>query len=477
MTVVDCGQHTFKVLKSEDLRERCFENFKLLRTPGSFRESLINEAFWNEILGRSERQQRQLIVSLPISSLRSAREELCEFLFEKCLGSQTSVCILSSTFLATLGAGLSTALVIDIGEEGTRVTPVDEGYPLPHCSAHGRIGGAALTSQMVEILKAQSPEPNASSAGSWAVAESAKERFAWVAQDFNVELQRLKTGVVAPTSLTTTRSLEMDQMIREKGFTCGELLFDMRSTAALAGDTLPELVMSSLRLQSNINLRGKLLGNMLLVGGTANLPGIHTRLVSEVRAQSKWVAPGQPLDMVKTVMFEKASGDASASPASLACLGGSLLAECTAVKDLSITRAAYQQYGPQVVHQMFLWCFWRTIHTEIRPATHRELRLQVIQCRGQGPSGQAAKRPSGRTSWTWALQTSSDCDELWGEIGRNPIQQKEKRHAMHCYAVCQDLFRHVHFEELLFHTCPWTWFCRCSCVRSHKQDRWFGSVS
>lgn len=354
MTVVDCGQHTFKVLKNEDLRERCFENFKLLRTPGSFRESLINEAFWNEILGRSERQQRQLIVSLPISSLRSAREELCEFLFEKCLGSQTSVCILSSTFLATLGAGLSTALVIDIGEEGTRVTPVDEGYPLPHCSAHGRIGGAALTSQMVEILKAQSPEPNASSAGSWAVAESAKERFAWVAQDFNVELQRLKTEVVAPASLTTTRSSEMDQMIREKGFTCGELLFDMRSTAALAGDTLPELVMSSLRLQSNINLRGKLLGNMLLVGGTANLPGIHTRLVSEVRAQSKWVAPGQPLDMVKTVMFEKPSGDASASPASLACLGGSLLAECTAVKDLSITRAAYQQYGPQVVHQMFL---------------------------------------------------------------------------------------------------------------------------
>ena len=344
-TVVDCGQHTFKAGETGDLRERCF---KQLRTPGSFRESLVNEAFWKEILGGSD--ERQLIVSLPISSLRSAREELCEFLFEKCLGSRTSVCMLSSTFLATLGAGLSTALVIDIGEEGTRVTPVDEGYPLPHCSAHGRIGGAALTSQMVEILKAQSPELNASGAGSWAVAESAKERSAWVAQDFNVELQRLKTGTVA----TTTRSSEVDQRLREKGFMCGELLFDMRSTAALAGDTLPELVMTSLRLQSNINLRGKLLGNMLLVGGTANLPGIHTRLVSEVRAQSKWVAPGQPLDMVKTVMFETPSGDASASPASLACLGGSLLAECNAMKDLSITRAAYQQYGPQVVHQMFL---------------------------------------------------------------------------------------------------------------------------
>lgn len=321
--VVDCGQHSFKAGEVGDRP-------KVVRTKPNFRESLVDETFWESITGK--RPTDQLIVSLPSSSLRSAREELCEFLFEKVGGgagktSVTSVCILSSTFLATLGAGLSTALVIDIGEAETRVIPVEEGYPLPHCSAHGRIGGAALTSYMLQDMSL--PEVSVSADA----AESAKERFAWVAQDFNAELQRLKM-------LSTSRESQRSKHLKTSGFMCGELLFDARS-----GDTLPELVMTSLRLQSNINLRGKLLGNMLLIGGTAQLPGIQTRLVSEVRAQSKWVAPGQPLDMVK--VYEK-------EPAVLAWMGGSLLAECDAVKDLSITREAYEKYGPQVVHRTFL---------------------------------------------------------------------------------------------------------------------------
>ena len=107
---------------------------------------------------------------------------------------KTSACILSSSFLATLGAGLSTALVIDIGEAETRVTPVEEGYPLPHCSAYGRIGGAALTSNM-EMLRLRDQSTEVSEVvSSWA-AESAKEQSAWVAQDFNAELQRLENGV------------------------------------------------------------------------------------------------------------------------------------------------------------------------------------------------------------------------------------------------------------------------------------------
>ena len=341
--VVDCGQHSFKAGIGAP---------KVIRAHGSFRESLVDETFWRSITSitdtgdtfefQDEVHDCQLIVSLPISSLRSSREELCEFLFEKYLANgKTSACILSSAFLATLGAGLSTALVIDIGEAETRVTPVEEGYPLPHCSAHGRIGGAALTSNMAEMLRLRDQSTVSASqevsevVSSWA-AESAKEQSAWVAQDFNAELQRLKTA-----SVSASGSNGKIQSLRERGFMCGEVLFDARS-----GDTLPELVMTSLRLQSNINLRGKLLSNMLLVGGTAQLPGLQTRLVSAVRAQSKWVAPGQPLDLVNLVQVE--------TPAVLPWVGGSLLAQCDAIKDLTITREAYEKYGPQVVHQTFL---------------------------------------------------------------------------------------------------------------------------
>ena len=335
MVIVDCGQHSFKA-------GEIGETPKVIKLQKSFRESLVDEAFWDSVIGQASRDQ--LIVSLPISTVRSAREELCEFLFEKQLARNSngktssvapSVCILSSTFLATLGAGLSTALVIDVGETETRVTPVEEGYPLQHCSAHGRIGGAALTQSMSEMLQEQRQSS----------AESAKEGSAWVAQDFNAELRRLKT-------------LSMSASVSEKGFMCGELLFD-----GSGGDTLPELVMTSLRLQSNINLRGKLLANMLLVGGTCQLPGLSTRLLKEVRAQSQWVAPGQGLDMVQVVQVYGTSTESAEStesagsavpPAVLPWRGGSLLAKCEAVNDLAITRAAYERYGPQVVHQAFL---------------------------------------------------------------------------------------------------------------------------
>ena len=353
--VVDCGQHSFKAGDIGDTP-------KVIRAQGSFRENLVDETFWRSIAnitsitdtGRTgsgfevDGHEVQLIVSLPISSLRSSREELCEFLFEKYLpNGKTSACILSSAFLATLGAGLSTALVIDIGEAETRVTPVEEGYPLPHCSAHGRIGGAALTSNMAEMLRLRDQSTVSTVSTAEVVssaAESAKEESAWVAQDFNAELQRLKTASVSMAS-----SGNGIQSLRERGFMCGEVLFDARS-----GDTLPELVMTSLRLQSNINLRGKLLSNMLLVGGTAQLPGLQTRLVSAVRAQSKWVAPGQPLDLVNVVNVVNFDKNFDKRPAVLPWVGGSLLAQCDAIKDLTITREAYDKFGPQVVHQTFL---------------------------------------------------------------------------------------------------------------------------
>ena len=250
------------------------------------------------------------VVSLPISSLRRSREELCRFLFETLEAS--ALCILSSTHLAVLQAGLCTALVVDIGQAGTRVTPVEDGYPLPHCSAFGGIGGAELTSSM-------------SRSAPGADAERLKEDFASVAEDVLEEqkLQRLGEGLA-------------------KGFLCGEVLFDVSGSEISASETLPELIMSSLRLQSNINLRGKLLEHVLLIGGTSQLKGLKKRLVKELR-RSKWVAPGHALESTKI----ECSGPYAAWH------GAALLAQCPIFKELLISRKQYEAEGPQIVHQTF----------------------------------------------------------------------------------------------------------------------------
>ena len=148
--------------------------------------------------------------------------------------------------------------------------------------------------------------------------------------------------------------------------------------------------MSSLRLQSNINLRGKLLSNMLLVGGTAQLPGLQTRLVSDVRAQSKWVAPGQPLDLVNVVnLVDK-------TPAVLPWLGGSLLAQCDAIKDLTITREAYEKYGPQVVHQTFLWEAAQVPRSKLPKSLSDSVRQQGDKGRKGTTRGQGAHQDTSR---------------------------------------------------------------------------------
>lgn len=245
--VVDCGAHTFKASTTGA------EKPELVKALPDFRASLTNAGFW-ESLGASG--NGHFVVALPWSTPRSVREELCEFLFEKL--SASFVSLSSSTFLAALGAGLSTTLVVDIGEGGARVVPVEDGYPLPHCGVSGRIGGATLSLAMLRWLKTSvSLPPSLTSAST---GEHVKETVAWVGQKKDQENLLVSAQ---PKGCTLVGPCGGEYPIScGDGFKCGELLFDVRGSFAeetaanLSCDTLPELILASLRLQSNINLRG-----------------------------------------------------------------------------------------------------------------------------------------------------------------------------------------------------------------------------
>lgn len=298
--IVDCGEHSFKV--GELTKNGSLIGPKVFRVPRVFGESLVDLGFWETFLGYTKGDS--FVVSLPISSLRRSREELCRFLFETLEASAVS--ILSSTHLATLAAGLETALVVDIGQAGTRVTCVEDGYPLPHCSAFGGVGGAELTSKMSLL------EPKAD-------AERLKEDVASVAEEKN------------------------SKDSKDSKFRCGEVLFDASGTEISASETLPELVMTSLRLQSNINLRGKLLEHVLVIGGTSKLNGLQRRLRKELLSRSKWIAPGHALESTK---IECCGPHAAWN-------GAALLAQCPIFKELLMSRKQYEASGPQIVHQNF----------------------------------------------------------------------------------------------------------------------------
>jgi len=348
-TVVDCGVHSFKAGCCTDAKPGT-----VLASHGrchTFQQSLADEGFWDSLIGN---RPKDLTVSLPLWTCRQSREAVCEFLFESM--EAKSLCLVSSAFVVALSTGKSSCLVIDIGASGTSVVPVEDGYPLTDCAVHGRNGGQAVDGAMSRLMQDSGTALPGDLA--WTGAGlAAKEELAWVAPDFTKELENLKQG-----GSQGPRPFECDlvasngkrgrfQACRGEGFKCGELLFDPSRIASLSGkdfylESVPELVLASLRMQSNINLRGQFLQNLVLVGGMTQLPGLPARLASEIRRCSRWVAPGQKPDDIEVHAPENRQWQA--------WLGGVLLAQCSVSKDLTITKEAYNSCGPGLVHASFM---------------------------------------------------------------------------------------------------------------------------
>ena len=283
-TVVDCGAHSFKA-------GHCMESRPgIVRECANFQDSLCDQRFWHSLIGQ---RSQDLIVSLPLWTCRKTKERICELLFEHFAAK--SVCMASSAFLAGLATGSSTALIVDIGASGTTVTPVEEGYPLNECAVHNGVGGDALDAAMSQLLQdAGAALPDGLT---WREAgKAAKEALAWVAQDFTAELQNLNQ-MNAPKREPKPQKCDLVgaggkrcvfQASHGEGFKCAETFFDAGrigngGSSDSPAQTLPELVLASLRLQSNINVRGRLLQNVVLVGGTSQLPGLQERLAMEIR--------------------------------------------------------------------------------------------------------------------------------------------------------------------------------------------------
>eukprot|EP00747_Dinoflagellata_sp_TGD_P170890 gnl/TRDRNA2_/TRDRNA2_203633_c0_seq1.p1 gnl/TRDRNA2_/TRDRNA2_203633_c0~~gnl/TRDRNA2_/TRDRNA2_203633_c0_seq1.p1 ORF type:complete len:316 (-),score=47.72 gnl/TRDRNA2_/TRDRNA2_203633_c0_seq1:125-949(-) len=272
------------------------------------------------------------------------REDLCQVMFEQ-LGA-TAVYVGSSAFFSVLGAGLSTALVLDIGEAGSYATAVDEGYPLAHSTASGGPGGKLLSEWMASAIQ-RATSVQASDVDWRLSGRMAKERLGYVASDFSEEMQKLQNGKLGPAASCELPSVGSFEATSGEGFRCAELLFCPSCPAATdpACCGVHELIISSLRMQSEINLRGKLLENVLLTGGSSMFSGLQERLLREVRLQSPWVAPGTKPDSIQV----HAPPDRDV----LSWKGAAALAECDVVRQLWISRKDYNGSGPGAIHWNF----------------------------------------------------------------------------------------------------------------------------
>lgn len=126
---------------------------------------------------------------------------------------------------------------------------------------------------------------------------------------------------------------------------CNRSIRDKKKTC-LDRSSVHELILATLRLQSDINMRGRLLENVLLVGGSSMFPGLAERLLQEIRECSPWVAPGKKRELVKVYALPDRGV--------LTWCGGAALAECDVFRQLWTTKEDYRAHGASAIHRTFI---------------------------------------------------------------------------------------------------------------------------
>lgn len=254
------------------------------------------------------------------------RERIAQIFFEKF--SVPRVCLVSQATTSLYATMKSTGIVIDIGEELTRIVPIYDGFPIRHAIQTIDVGGSHLT----DYLRALSCERGYSfsnGAQRTRALKQYKETFAYVALDFDRE------NLVNETSKERTLSspeFEYPLTFGNERFRCTEPLFDP-SMIGISDQKFQQKFYDAI-MNCAPQIRTEMLNNVILAGGTSNLPGITARCNREISQL------GFP--QVHTAL----------APATSAWIGGTILAQHEKFPAF-VSGSDYEEYGPSIISRLY----------------------------------------------------------------------------------------------------------------------------
>uniref|UniRef100_A0A6B2LDE8 Actin n=1 Tax=Arcella intermedia TaxID=1963864 RepID=A0A6B2LDE8_9EUKA len=254
---------------------------------------------------------------------RAHREKLVEILFEVFNVPAMSVAVQS--VLSLCAYGRHTGLVVEIGEGVGQIVPIYQGHALRHAAHRTDIAGRVLTEYMERLLA-----DRGYSLDNPAFARAIKESFAYVALDFEAELRKANDEAF----LEKTYELPDGQVVTvgDEQFRCCEALFQP-SQVGLESIGVGELTYNS-AMKCDEEIRGDLLMNVVLAGGSTMFRGFGERLRLEV------MKLGEP--QVEVVGFPERKY--------MSWIGGSIYASVDSFIQKWISEEAYRECGSSVVH-------------------------------------------------------------------------------------------------------------------------------
>lgn len=282
-----------------------------------------------DILKISHGEHPALITENALNARRN-REKLAEIFFEAFR--VPSLYVSAPPVLSLYASGRTTGVVLDVGDSVMTAVPIAEGHIASHAISRVDVGGRDVTERLGSLLRKSGASLLSSSSEKDAV-RRIKERVCYVTADMEKENKRELRGDLPdlPFELPDGNIVN----VGSERFRAAELLFDPSLVGAEFGGA--HQVVHEAVQRTDVALRRKLYGSVLLAGGASKTAGFAPRLLSELKA----------LPPAGTQIRIHAPSDRLTS----AYTGGSILASLSAFGVAAVSRQEYLDRGEIAIHR------------------------------------------------------------------------------------------------------------------------------
>ena len=290
-------------------------------------EKVWHHTLYNEL--RVAPDEHPILLTEGPLNAKANREKMTRIMFETfnvpCLYvSQQPVC-------ALYASGKTTGVVLDSGEGITHTVPIYEGYAIPSAVQRIPLSGSNLTEYLREILKERGL--SFTTPAELEIVRDIKESICYVVTDYDAAMKE------ADESHSCEKNYELPDgrkiLIGNERFRCSEIMFQP-TNAKYELEGVHKYCFDSVMKCDN-DIRRDLFLNVILSGGSTLFEGMGERLWQEMFALAptnhkvKIYAPNERLYS--------------------SWLGASILASLSTFQTMWITKAEYDESGPNIVHR------------------------------------------------------------------------------------------------------------------------------
>ena len=290
------------------------------------------EKLWHhtmyDLLRVAPEEHPVLLTEAPMNPKRN-REKTIEMMFEKFKVPSTYISI--QAILSLYASGRTTGLVLDSGDGVTHAVPVFEGYCVPKAIIRLDLAGRDLTNHLKDTLSERGYKFRTTAERE--IVRDIKEKLCYVAEDYETELIKSKKDSSLEKSYMLPDGNKV--IIGSERFRVPEGLFQP-SLIGMEVSGIQDVVYDCVN-KCDIDIRKILFENIVLSGGTTMLPGIDTRLQSDLKS------------MVPELIVPNVSAPPERKYS--VWIGGSILSSLPSFEDMWITKTEYEEYGPSIVHK------------------------------------------------------------------------------------------------------------------------------